>query len=118
MRLLKPNELPDDWDPTTDKRLTNWEMVHHLIRVLEAGGEVQRRTWSRSLGARRRLPANSAIACIPCVNVRNAQPRRYPIMPWSKAGRRSPGWRERDERGRVGLKQPATCSGERKGVLL
>lgn len=39
VRLLKPNELPDDWDPTTDKRLTSWETVHHLIRVLEAGGE-------------------------------------------------------------------------------
>jgi putative DNA methylase len=39
VRLLKPSELPDDWDPTTDKRLTSWETVHHLIRVLEAGGE-------------------------------------------------------------------------------
>ncbi len=39
VRLLKPDELPTDWDPTTDKRLTNWETVHHLIRVLEAGGE-------------------------------------------------------------------------------
>ncbi|MCS6288011.1 MAG: DUF1156 domain-containing protein [Nitrospira sp.] len=39
VRLLKPNELLDDWDPTTDKRLTSWETVHHLIRVLEAGGE-------------------------------------------------------------------------------
>jgi len=39
VRLLKPSELPNDWDPTTDTRLTNWEMVHHLIRVLEAGGE-------------------------------------------------------------------------------
>jgi putative DNA methylase len=37
--LLKPSELPADWDPTTDSRLTVWEMVHHLIRVLEAGGE-------------------------------------------------------------------------------
>jgi putative DNA methylase len=35
----EPAELPADWDPTTDKRLTVWEMVHHLIRVLEAGGE-------------------------------------------------------------------------------
>src|SRR6202040_3448861 len=32
-------ELPADWDPTTDKRLTNWETVHQLIRVLQAGGE-------------------------------------------------------------------------------
>lgn len=39
VRLLKPAELPADWDPTTDTRLTVWEMVHHLIRVLEAGGE-------------------------------------------------------------------------------
>ena len=39
VRLLKPNELPHDWDPDTDTRLTNWEMVHHLIRVLEANGE-------------------------------------------------------------------------------
>jgi putative DNA methylase len=39
VRLFKPDELPKDWDPSTDNRLTNWEMVHHLIRVLQAGGE-------------------------------------------------------------------------------
>lgn len=39
VRLLKPAELPDDWDPAIDTRLTVWEIVHHLIRVLEAGGE-------------------------------------------------------------------------------
>jgi len=39
VRLLKPEELPKDWDPATDSRLTVWEIVHHLIRVLEAGGE-------------------------------------------------------------------------------
>ena len=39
VRLLKPSELPANWDPTTDARLTVWEMVHHLIRALEAGGE-------------------------------------------------------------------------------
>jgi putative DNA methylase len=39
VRLLKPAELPADWDPITDTRLNVWEMVHHLIRVLEAGGE-------------------------------------------------------------------------------
>lgn len=27
------------WDPETDKRLTVWEMVHHLIRALETEGE-------------------------------------------------------------------------------
>jgi putative DNA methylase len=29
VRLLKPTELPADWDPMTDTRLTVWEMVHH-----------------------------------------------------------------------------------------
>ena len=39
VRLLKPSELPSDWDPASDSRLTAWEIVHQLIRVLEAGGE-------------------------------------------------------------------------------
>jgi putative DNA methylase len=39
VRLLKPDELPAHWDPSTDPRLTAWEMVHQLIRALESGGE-------------------------------------------------------------------------------
>ena len=39
VRLLKPAELPEDWDPATDARLTHWETVHQLIRVLSSGGE-------------------------------------------------------------------------------
>src|SRR5207247_11384243 len=39
VRLFKPSELPEDWDPATDPRLTAWEVVHQLIRTLEAGGE-------------------------------------------------------------------------------
>jgi putative DNA methylase len=39
VRLLKPGEMPQDWDPATDSRLTVWEMVHQLIRTLEMGGE-------------------------------------------------------------------------------
>ena len=39
VRLLKSDELPKDWEPATDARLTNWETVHHLIRVLTSGGE-------------------------------------------------------------------------------
>lgn len=38
-RLLRVDELTSDWDPIADKRLTVWEMVHHLVRVLHAGGE-------------------------------------------------------------------------------
>lgn len=39
VRLLPPVELPSEWDPLADLRLTSWEMVHHLIRALETGGE-------------------------------------------------------------------------------
>jgi putative DNA methylase len=39
VRLLRPDELPADWDPATDSRLTAWESVHQLVRMLEAGGE-------------------------------------------------------------------------------
>lgn len=39
VRLFKPAELPSGWDPAADPRLTVWEMVHHLVRVLESGGE-------------------------------------------------------------------------------
>ena len=35
-RLLLREELKTDWDPTTDKRLTDWECAQHLARVLEA----------------------------------------------------------------------------------
>jgi putative DNA methylase len=51
VRLLKPEELPADWDPTTDLRLTAWEMVHQLIRTLEAGGEGAAAALVAKLGA-------------------------------------------------------------------
>lgn len=52
VRLLKPAELPTDWNPTTDARLTVWESVHQLIRVLEAGGEPAAATLVAGLGSR------------------------------------------------------------------
>ncbi|MBE3095473.1 MAG: DUF1156 domain-containing protein [Actinobacteria bacterium] len=39
VRLLKRNELQQEWDPITDKRLTVWECVQYLIRKLEIEGE-------------------------------------------------------------------------------
>ena len=39
VRLLKPGELPARWDPANDPRLTAWEIVHQLVRALDAGGE-------------------------------------------------------------------------------
>ena len=50
VRLLRPNELAGDWDPTTDARLTVWEAVHHLVHALESGGESAAATLVRQLG--------------------------------------------------------------------
>jgi putative DNA methylase len=52
VRLFKPAELPEDWDPATDSRLTVWEMVHHLIRLLEGGGETAAAVLAAKLGAK------------------------------------------------------------------
>jgi putative DNA methylase len=52
VRLLAPDELPADWDPATDPRLSTWEVVHQLIRVLEAGGEGAAAELVAKLGAK------------------------------------------------------------------
>ncbi len=52
VHLLKPKELPADWDPAKDSRLTVWEMVHHLIRVLDAGGETAAAELVANLGSK------------------------------------------------------------------
>lgn len=39
VRLFCPQELPAEWNPSRDSRLTVWETVHHLIRALEQGEE-------------------------------------------------------------------------------
>ena len=40
VRLLRKDEYPDDWDPSSDKRLTVWEITHYLIRyILDEGIE-------------------------------------------------------------------------------
>ncbi len=40
VRLLRRNELPEGWLPTTDGRLTAWEMTQHLVWALDQGGEL------------------------------------------------------------------------------
>ncbi|MBW7893700.1 MAG: DUF1156 domain-containing protein [Opitutaceae bacterium] len=52
VRLLRSEELPTGWDPGTDARLTHWETVHHLIRVLASGGEGAAAELVSKLGAK------------------------------------------------------------------
>jgi putative DNA methylase len=52
VRLLPPDELPEDWDPSADSRLTVWEMVHQLIRALRSDGEPAAADLVSKLGAK------------------------------------------------------------------
>jgi adenine-specific DNA methylase/REP element-mobilizing transposase RayT len=33
VRLLRPEELLDEWDPVQDRRFTVWEATHHLVKI-------------------------------------------------------------------------------------
>ena len=52
VRLLQPEELDAGWDPATDTRLTVWEIVHHLIRAMESGGEAAAAALVSRIGTR------------------------------------------------------------------
>ncbi|MCR4340304.1 MAG: hypothetical protein NUW01_10515, partial [Gemmatimonadaceae bacterium] len=52
VRLRRPEELSKDWDPTLDPRVTAWEVVHHLIRALESGGESEAAELVAKLGSK------------------------------------------------------------------
>ncbi len=52
VRLLKPTELPVDWNPSTDTRISDWEIMHQLIRALESGGEIAAADLVRQLGTK------------------------------------------------------------------
>ena len=52
VRLLQPKELDESWSPATDKRLTVWETVHHLIQRHELHGETSAARLVASLGSR------------------------------------------------------------------
>ena len=53
VRLLSPGDLPADWDPASDKRLTVWEMTHHLLRLyhLEKAGDEATAALLRKIGS-------------------------------------------------------------------
>jgi putative DNA methylase len=52
VRVLRPDELAEGWDPSTDERLSAWEIVHQLIRTLAAGGESAAAVLVAKLGAK------------------------------------------------------------------
>ena len=39
VQLIAREQLDSDWDPTSDRRITIWEVTQHLIARLKSGGE-------------------------------------------------------------------------------
>jgi putative DNA methylase len=67
VRLLDRTELTEAWSPTTDTRLTVWEVTQHLIRRLDEGGEHAAADLLRSVGwlgeAARELAYSLYVTC-------------------------------------------------------
>ncbi len=55
VRLLKREELPLNWDPYTDNRLTIWESTQYLIRELQNNGEIGAAALLYKLGSKGEL---------------------------------------------------------------
>jgi putative DNA methylase len=53
VRLLRPDELPPNWNRATDDRITVWKMTHHLLRLYnhEKAGEEATAALLRDLGS-------------------------------------------------------------------
>jgi putative DNA methylase len=62
VRLLRPEELRNDWDPARDQRLSVWGITHHLLRVYyyEKAGDVATAELLRKLGSRAELARDLA----------------------------------------------------------
>ena len=41
VRLLSRDEYPDEWNPTSDRRINTWECTQYLIKALDQGGEAE-----------------------------------------------------------------------------
>jgi putative DNA methylase len=50
VKLLGRNDMPEDWSPATDTRLTTWEATQYLIRALDQQGEQGAAGLLRQLG--------------------------------------------------------------------
>lgn len=50
VRLLRREQLPEDWDPSAIGRLTVWEVTQHLIRRLDEKGEKETANLKAKIG--------------------------------------------------------------------
>ncbi len=95
VRLFRPEELPADWDPATDRRLTVWEMTHHLIRVYfhEKKGDHATADLMHRLGTKAEVARDLAYKlfaiCESKKRSQEAQAYNALVMGWSELSRMS-----------------------------
>ena len=88
VRLLRPEELPADWDPREDTRLTVWEMTHHLLRMYyhEKKGDEATAVLLRKLGSKADVARDLAYKLFTiCENTKrstDAQPYNALVLGW------------------------------------
>ncbi|MBL9045673.1 MAG: DUF1156 domain-containing protein [Myxococcales bacterium] len=93
VRLLRPEELPADWDPAKDKRLTVWEMTHHLVRVYfhDKAGDEATAALLRKLGERGEVARDLAYrlfdVCEKKKRSQEAQAYNALVLGWSEIAR-------------------------------
>lgn len=94
VRLLRPAEMPKDWDPKKDKRFTIWEATHHMIRVLEEGepaaAGLMARLGSDAVNARE-LAYRLYHMCEQKNYAQEAQDYNAPVQSWPEISRLSRG---------------------------
>jgi len=95
LRLYRPEELAADWDPATDRRLTVWEMTHHLIRIYfhEKKGEIATADLLRRLGSKAEVARDLAYklftVCESKKRSQEAQAYNALVMGWPELARLS-----------------------------
>ena len=83
VQLLSRDELPADWDPIADQRLTEWEATHYLIRASTSTANAARRTCCGRSGAtmaKKRAPWPTA--CIISASAKNGPQKQPRITVW------------------------------------
>ena len=88
VRLLRPDELVEDWDPATDTRLTVWEAVHRLIRTMRRVVKKERHGLWLDLALGQMSLAKWPIGFMQFVSVKTVLLTRSPITVWFRAGPR------------------------------
>ena len=94
VRLLRPNELKEDWNPENERGFTIWEATHHLVRVLDKGELVAAEMMAK-LGANAETSRELAYRLYRICDRKKRSREAWVTTPWFRAGRRSLAWLEK-----------------------